>query len=183
MSALKNSTPNLLRTLKPEASVSAEAVNQAAVEAQERWPLLKSIRPEKWLLAPKLLDNEKKTRLAVDAPVSAPKIAPRAASSIDLRLAQGLQRMTVNLSPRVDTVTPEPIADIVRVAPVKLVESVKELPVVQAVETVHTEPANANDESIQAVLSRVLQAGERTVQTTPANGLKQPGFLSRLGKR
>jgi hypothetical protein len=183
MGTQKNSTPNLLRALKPEASVSTEAVKQAAVEAQEHWPLLKSVRPEKWLLAPKLSDKEKRVRLAVDAPVTAPKIAPRASSSLDLRLAQGLHRMKVSISSKIEAAAPDEVIEPVPVAQIVPIELFKNITVVPPTETAQPAPAPIDDDSIQAVLSRVLQANEKAVQASTSTSLKQPGFLSRLGKR
>jgi hypothetical protein len=192
MSAQRNSTPKLIRALKPGGSVTAEAVHQASMEAQERWPLLKSVRPEKWQLAPKLADTEKHNRSAVDAPVSAPKVPPRASSSLDLRLAQGLLRMAATVAPVAEVVAPkleaggappELVSTDNRLASVELFKKVS---VVEVPETVQVQSPVVETESIQAVLSRVLQANERTAQSLSARDLKspkQPGFLSRLGKR
>jgi hypothetical protein len=55
-------TQQLFAALKPEDSSSPRAINEATQAAEERWPLLKSLAPEKWAIAPALSEDEKLRR-------------------------------------------------------------------------------------------------------------------------
>lgn len=153
MSELTTSTTKLFRSLKPQSGDSRVALEAAAKGAEQRWPLLKSSQPKKWLLAPALSDSQKQERRTLVDANPAPTAAIKEIKQSD-QLAVGLTRMAARKPLLI--ATREPAATPVAAT---LVAS--------------------RDDSIEAVLSRLAQAQKSTAQPSA----KLPGFLSRLLRR
>jgi hypothetical protein len=87
---------SLFRSLKPE-SANAESINGlSGKKAEQRWPLLQSLPPTKWPLTPSLNESEKQARRiegSADHALPVPRKPENLVPSIDLRIAEGLDRL------------------------------------------------------------------------------------------
>jgi hypothetical protein len=161
----------IIAALKAEDGTSQTALNAAAAAAEKRWPLLKSIAPQKWDIAPNLTPNEKANRNMRD-PVD-PVIRKPAASApnINAQLASALNRM--------NPVKTKPKAGVVpAITPLTVARTTSPPAPTPPLAAEHPE-SSAPSDSIQAVLLRIEQA-HLPAQTERT---KVPGFLARLGKR
>jgi hypothetical protein len=166
----------LFAALKAQDGTSAQAINDAATAAEQRWPLLKSLAPQKWAIATPLSDEEKLKRSLLE-PIEIVNRKPAAsAPNINAQLANALNRMVAK---KPIEAMKTPVAEISVAVPAPA-----PLPLPQSVRP--PEPATTQraappryDDSIAATLQRIEQAH------APAqpNVAKVPGFLSRLGKR
>jgi hypothetical protein len=103
---------SLFRSLKPE-SANADSMNdQVGKKAEQRWPLLQALPPTKWPLTPSLNESEKKARrLDNSADQNLPllrkpeNLVPR----IDLRIAEGLDRLFLKTKPIEQTTAAKPM--------------------------------------------------------------------------
>jgi hypothetical protein len=168
-------TQQLFAVLKPEDSSSQKAINQATQAAEQRWPLLKSLAPEKWAIAPALSDEEKLRRNRLE-PIELITRKPAAsAPNINVQLANALNRMVAS--------KPLVVTEEAPTAPPTLTTSPPPAPVAKTA-TINTpapatRPNKPNDNSILSVLKRIEQANA----PEPIVEENVPGFLSRLGKR
>jgi hypothetical protein len=171
-----SATQGLFATLKPDDGTSSTAVNEASHSAEQRWPLLKSLGPEKWSIAPTLSDEEKRNRKQLEP---MPTVARRPAASepnINTQLANALNRM-IEPKPQANASTPatpqsshQPIVD---TPPPRQEVYSAALPI--------SEPSVGTQEndSIVSILNRI----ERAHMPAPTSTEKVPAFLARLGKR
>jgi hypothetical protein len=181
----------IIAALKAEDGTSQTALNAAAAAAEQRWPLLKSLTPQKWAIAPTLTADEKTNRNML-GPVDTVIRKPAAsAPNINAQLASALNRMNpVKTKPKavvVQAITPPPVptpaiekpaAVAPAVAPITVARTT--LPPAPTPPLAAAQPeSNAQSDSIQAVLHRIEQA-HLPAQTERT---KVPGFLARLGKR
>jgi hypothetical protein len=189
----------IIAALKAEDGTSQTALNAAAAAAEQRWPLLKSLTPQKWAIAPTLTADEKTNRNML-GPVDTVIRKPAAsAPNINAQLASALNRMNpVKTKPKavvVQAITPPPVPTPAIEKPAAVAPTVAPAvapamaPITVARTTLPPAPtpplasaqpeSNAQSESIQAVLHRIEQA-HLPAQTERT---KVPGFLARLGKR
>jgi hypothetical protein len=181
----------IIAALKAEDGTSQTALNAAAAAAEQRWPLLKSLTPQKWAIAPTLTADEKTNRNML-GPVDTVIRKPAAsAPNINAQLASALNRMNpVKTKPKavvVQAITPPPVPTAAIEKPAAVAPAVA--PITVARTTLPPAPtpplaaaqpeSNAQSDSIQAVLHRIEQA-HLPAQTERT---KVPGFLARLGKR
>jgi hypothetical protein len=178
-------TGQIITSLKADDGTSRTAMNAAACAAEQRWPLLKSLTPGKWAIAPTLTGDEKTHRNLVEPVAVVVRKTAASVPNINAQLANALNRMNpVKAKP----LSPPAVLTSTRmVAPAVDVTSVIS-PNVPANLSPNLPPnppsivqpnALALDDSIQAVLQRV----EKAHQPTPDVRTKVPGFLARLGKR
>jgi hypothetical protein len=163
-----SATQGLFATLKPDDGTSSTAVNEASHSAEQRWPLLKSLGPEKWSIAPTLSEEEKLQRKQLEP---MPTVARRPAASepnINTQLANALNRM-IEPKPHANASTPAtPQASQLQSSSYSAALPIPE-PSVRSQE----------NDSIVSILNRI----ERAHMPTPTGTEKVPAFLARLGKR
>lgn len=184
---MTNSNQQLFAALKAQDGTSTEAVNEAASAAEQRWPLLKSLSPQKWAIAPALSNEEKLKRSRLE-PIEVVNRKPAASTpNINAQLANALNRMAISKptepvpllvpSPTpstAPTTAPTPVASKPPLATTPPLQADAEIKPVAA-----SKPAQLSDNSIVATLQRIEQAHAPKEPNTS----KVPGFLSRLGKR
>lgn len=99
---------SLFRSLKPE-SANADSMNgQLTKKAEQRWPLLQSLPPTKWPLTPSLNEIEKQARRidnSADQNLPLLRKPENLVPSIDLRIAEGLDRLFAKTNPMEQTTT------------------------------------------------------------------------------
>jgi hypothetical protein len=176
---MTNSNQQLFAALKAQDGTSTQAINEAASAAEQRWPLLKSLSPQKWAIAPALSNEEKLKRSRLE-PIEVVNRKPAASTpNINAQLANALNRMAISkpiepvLSPTPST-APTPVASKAPLATTPPLQTEAEIKPVAA-----SKPAQLSDNSITATLQRIEQAHAPKEPNTS----KVPGFLSRLGKR
>jgi hypothetical protein len=164
------SNTELFAALKPEDSTSPRAINEATLAAEQRWPLLKSISPQKWEIAAALSGEEKSKRARLEPIEAVTRRSPASTPNISAQLANALNRM-VSVKPnlQVPLLKKAPMQEITP-APISI-------PPLTPVAAPHSPKAGAD--SITSVLHRIEQANSPVSITVE----KVPGFLSRLGKR
>jgi hypothetical protein len=187
----------IISALKAEDGTSQAAMNAAAAAAEQRWPLLKSLTPQKWAIAPSLTADEKIHRNLLDPIETVVRKPAASAPNINAQLANALNRMNpvkskpkatieqkVTITPPVREEAAAPTVAPIKVAPTK----VAPMPTAQTTMSQQASPAplvatmpesGAQNDSIQAVLQRIEQAH----MPTQTERSKVPGFLARLGKR
>jgi hypothetical protein len=188
-----SSTANqqLFAALKAEDGTSPNAMNEAAQAAERRWPLLKSLAPQKWALAPTLSDQEKQKRALLDPIEVVVRKTVASAPNLNTQIANALHRMNPlkrnliekelaavevqNASPHEPLPVPSPMPPVAP-SPVPIV--VSQAPPPQVPTSIST-PISAKDDSLAAVLQRV----ERAYEPVTEYKARVPGFLARLGKR
>jgi hypothetical protein len=176
-----SATQGLFATLKPDDGTSSMAVNEASHSAEQRWPLLKSLGPEKWSIAPTLSDEEKRNRKQLEP---MPTVARRPAASepnINTQLANALNRM---IEPKPTThasipPTPLPKSANASLPPTVDVSLPKQDAHPAALHIAEPTVRTQEHESIVSILNRI----ERAHMPAPTGTEKIPAFLARLGKR
>jgi hypothetical protein len=166
---MTNTTPTqqLFAALKPEDSSSQKSTDEATHAAEQRWPLLKSLTPEKWAIAPALSEEEKLHRNRL-APIEVVNRKPAAsAPNLNAQIANALNRMSAP--------TQVPITKTLPTA----VQIPTSAPLFKPASTPEQQTSKPSDDSILSVLQRVAKANEPEPVVTE----KASGFLSRLGKR
>ncbi len=200
-------TQQLFAALKPEDSSSQKAINEATQAAEKRWPLLKSLAPEKWAIAPALSEDEKLRRNRLEPIEVVPRKPAASAPNINAQLANALNRMAaakplgvtkdITHAPTTPAQLPT-TGSIVKTAPVTaaftsvLTASIAAqastheaeptttpVPIFKPASASVVQPSKPSDNSILSVLKRVELANV----AEPIDKEKISGFLSRLGKR
>jgi hypothetical protein len=176
-----SATQGLFATLKPDDGTSATAVNEASHSAEQRWPLLKSLAPEKWAIAPPLSAEEKLNRKQLE-PMPALTRRPAASElNINTQLANALNRM---IEPKPTTQASMPATPLPSPAHSSAPSGVDASPPKQDVylpaSPLPAQPVRKQDnESIVSILNRI----ERAHMPAPTSTDKVPAFLARLSKR
>jgi hypothetical protein len=178
-----SATQGLFATLKPDDGTSATAVNEASHSAEQRWPLLKSLAPEKWAIAPPLSTEEKLTRKQLEPMATVTRRPAASAPNINTQLANALNRM---VEPKATTqasmpTTPMPVTTPVPPPRPPSVDAPTPRQVVYqaAPPTVELPVRTQEHNSIESILNRI----ERAHMPAPTSTEKVPAFLARLGKR
>jgi hypothetical protein len=176
-----SATQGLFATLKPDDGTSATAVNEASHSAEQRWPLLKSLAPEKWAIAPPLSTEEKLNRKQLE-PMPALTRRPAASElNINTQLANALNRM---IEPKPTTqasmsTTPLPTPVPPSRPPSVDAPTPRQVVYQTAPPTVELPVTTQEHKSIESILNRI----ERAHMPEPTSTEKVPAFLARLGKR
>jgi hypothetical protein len=177
-------TQQLFAALKPEDGTSRNAIDEASQSAEARWPLLKSLATEKWVLAPPLSDEEKLNRQQLEP---MPNVTRRPAASepnINTQLANALNRMIESTTqpqaqpqaqPKTPSVKPSASISQPATAPAPKTEAFYSPPPPNAL------PAalRLDEDSIMSILDRIERAHAPASSAPP----KATGFLARLGKK
>jgi hypothetical protein len=179
-----SATQGLFATLKPDDGTSTTAVNEASHSAEQRWPLLKSLGPEKWSIAPTLSEEEKLNRKQLEP---MPTVARRPAASepnINTQLANALNRMIEPKPTTEASISPMPLPMPTPAHPSSPPSGVDaSLPKQEGYSPAlpFSEPPVRTQEhkSIASILNRI----ERAHMPAPTTAEKIPAFLARLGKR
>jgi hypothetical protein len=186
----------IIAALKAEDGTSQSAMTAAATAAEQRWPLLKSLTPEKWAIAPSLSETEKAHRNLVEQVETVVRKTSASAPNINVQLANALNRMN---PAKVKPAEKKPIAKAIAIqaaeplttspAPTVAAPVATPSPVMTpspVTRASHAVPPSvppslspSDSDSIQAILQRVEQAH----QPVKSPRTKVPGFLARLGKR
>jgi hypothetical protein len=172
----------IIATLKAEDGTSPSAMTAAAAAAEQRWPLLKSLTPEKWAIAPSLSETEKTHRNLIEPIETVVRKTSASAPNINVQLANALNRMNpakakpVEKKPIVETMAVQATTPSITIPPVPAVTTTA--PVAAPMPEALSTPSPQGD-SIQAILLRVEQAHKPAASPRT----KVPGFLARLGKR
>jgi hypothetical protein len=169
----------LFAALKAEDGTSPNAMNAAAIAAEQRWPLLKSLAPQKWALAPTLSDQEKQKRALLD-PIEVVVRKPAAsAPNLNVQIANALHRM--NPLKRKSIENEPALTEVQNVLPTEVTAPVLTPTITPAATPATSRPSATapKDDSLAAVLQRVEQAYEPVTEYKA----RVPGFLARLGKR
>jgi hypothetical protein len=195
MSDIKNTMPNLFRSLRADRNEVPATLTKGATGAEQRWPILKSITPTKSPATSSLNEGEKQRRRAVEpspsaqtsvqTPVKPSTISPTPSpvTTVQQQLASGLSRMLGQKRildlPEARTVAPMPKPKPVVQAPAQIggLFSQRIPGIKSSQEAAPQEPTNSD--SLKAVFMRLEQAH----QPAPTATSKPPAFLSRLGKR
>jgi hypothetical protein len=204
MSDLKNSMPNLFRSLRSESSEANSVAGTALSKAAQTWPILKSFQPAKGAVTSPLSDVEKQTRRHVEPAQLRPHQHITITPTQKPDLAHGLSRMLVRklVSDKPVLSTQPSAMDVPRAAaapsllsmPLNSIEanSPSDVPILglfQQSAAHDAEPAPAKpdtmveDDSLQAVIKRLEQAYQPEPTAAPKPGARPPAFLSRLGRR
>jgi hypothetical protein len=201
---------SLFRSLKPE-SANADSINgQISKKAEQRWPLLQSLPPTKWPLTPSLNENEKQARRidnSADQNLPLLRKPENLVPSIDLRIAEGLDRLFTKTKTIEQTTTVRPIQTQAATAVnpstrpslfnklSPMPAPVPEKPEFKSLFAQSNTPATsateikAIDGSIQTILARIENSKRQEFLKTqvPSSAssltIKPPSFLARLGKR
>jgi hypothetical protein len=204
----QSTTQQLFAALKPEDGTSANAINDASHSAEARWPLLKSLAPEKWGIAPTLSEEEKLNRKQLE---TLPVVTRRPAASepnINTQLANALNRMLepkmqVSISPESATLATSASVSQAASADQEFKENASAEPMpsplpplrqpnitpTQQIEAVYSAAppiasppstiVQKDADSVESILNRIERAHAPASVVTS----KVPGFLARLGKR
>jgi hypothetical protein len=206
---------SLFRSLKPE-SANAESMDEhSSKKAAQRWPLLQSLPPTKWPLTPSLNDAEMQARridCSAEQNLTLLRKPENLVPSIDLRIAEGLDRLFTRTKPAFEnstlqpsTVQPPQIQALPATNPISRPSLFSQT---KSEQTLATEKpafkslfsqANSGSglpvenlmttSSIQTILARIENVKRQDLakmhgtSNTLSSTIKPPGFFARLGKR
>lgn len=202
MSQPADKLSGLFRSLRPDDANFQASLNAAAHQAEERWPLLKAISPQKPALTPALSTEERQRWSHQEQPGARERKPALSLPGLGDKLTQSLSKMggrstVVTAAPLfAEPVEPPPLwrapAKRMEVPPPEMPRELASTlfsrpPTVES-NVVAQEPAAperlmtrvvAADDSLASIFSRLAEPEEAVSKAL----VKRPSFLSRLGKK